>query len=243
MKCNSPPTAAPTLASATDSAFAPVSNTVSTPTPDSASDPVPAPVSGTAPVLTTDPDPISTPVPAVDPVPALVPDPASVPDSAPVQASVPELVSATIPDFAPDTAPVPDPVLASFPDPAPVPDSAPVPSKTVGVIKLLLQNDIELLPKFLTQPDVIMDKRRTRLLSRCGQSRSKSQSRKDVTDMRPIREYLITPGKRKASDSATSPTTDAITKMSKTDSVESFSPALPSECIKSVNSEQVSSLS
>ena len=89
----------------------------------------------------------------------------------------------------------------------------------------------------------VIDKRRTRLLSGCGQTRSKSQSRKDIADMRPIREYFPTPGKRKASDSATSPTTDAIPKMSKTDSIEDISSTLSLEGNDVVNSVQLSSLS
>ena len=210
------------------------------PDPVSAPDPVPDP----PPV----PDPVSAPDSTIDsapdPVPAAAPDPAHMPDPAP--SPVPDHDSAPVSASVPDPAPIPSPTSApdSILVPAPVPTSTPVPdpapSKTVGVIKLI-QNDIELLPKCLLQTDVV-DKRRTRLLLRCGQTRSKSQSRKDITDMRPIREYFPTPGKRKASDSATSPTTDAITKMSKTDSVEDISSSLSLEDNDVVNSVQGSSL-
>ena len=154
--------------------------------PDTSPVPVPDSAHVVDPAFTPLPDTDSTPVPAADSTPVPVPDLAPVPDPTLVTDSV--LVPSTVPDPVPASAPVPDPA----------------PSKTVGAIKLI-QNDIELLPKCLSQADVIMDKRRTTLLSRCGQTRSKSQSRKDVTDMRPIGEFFTTPGKRKASDSATLP--------------------------------------
>jgi len=56
--------------------------------------------------------------------------------------------------------------------------------------------------------------------------RSSSESRKsDRRDMRQIDDYFITV-KRKASDSATSPTSQSVSKMSKTDKDVESSPSL-----------------
>ena len=68
--------------------------------------------------------------------------------------------------------------------------------------------------------------RKSRSLIRGQVGRSSSESRKsDRRDMRQIDDYFITV-KRKASDSATSPTSQSVTKMSKTDNDDELSPSL-----------------
>jgi len=68
--------------------------------------------------------------------------------------------------------------------------------------------------------------RKSRSLIRGHVVRSSSESRKsDRRDMRQIDDYFITV-KRKASDSTTSPTSQSVSKMSKTDNDDESSPSL-----------------
>ena len=75
---------------------------------------------------------------------------------------------------------------------------------------VILENDIELFPKHLMSHEETTKKK----------GRSQTKEGKRITnvcnsDMRPIDEYF-TPGKRKASDPATSPNSEAATKLTKT---------------------------
>ncbi len=73
-----------------------------------------------------------------------------------------------------------------------------------------IDNDIELLPSSLLEPLQELKKKKTR-----AAGAYKSLRNMDRTDMRPIDEFFSP--KRKATSPATSPSSDAITKMSKTD--------------------------
>ena len=102
----------------------------------------------------------------------------------------------------------------------PVPKNKPDPAQTGNVryggssttrVVAIIENDIELFPKALAH----LQGRRPRSLTRERTIRTSSLGTLDRRDMRPIDEYFV-PGKRKASGAATSPNSEAASKMSKT---------------------------
>ena len=102
----------------------------------------------------------------------------------------------------------------------------------------IIENDIELFPKHLNH-DVLSgnEMRKSRSLIRGQAARSSSVScRPDRRDMRQIDDFCATV-KRKASDSATSPTSESATKMTKTDNDDNSPPSLAVAVIGGADSD------
>ena len=104
----------------------------------------------------------------------------------------------------------------------------------------IIENDIELFPKHLNH-DVLSgnEMRKSRSLIRGQTARSSSAScRPDRRDMRQIDDFFATV-KRKASDSAISPTSESATKMTKTDNDDDSSPSLAVAAIGGADSDVI----
>ncbi len=82
---------------------------------------------------------------------------------------------------------------------------------------VIIENDIELIPKALISTFGDTDKRRGRTLEKTGR---KSRPSSVSADMRPIVRYFSPVGKRKANGPAASPDSETATKFSKTDESE-----------------------
>ena len=93
-----------------------------------------------------------------------------------------------------------------------------------------IENDIKLFPRLLMAPEPLGKERRRARALNTGRpsSRSSSLSKTDrSSDMRPIVDYFSPVVKRKAIDLVTSPASEAVAKMSKTDhAYDSTSPAV-----------------
>lgn len=113
-----------------------------------------------------------------------------------------------------------------------------LPPYVPGTVPQRLEDDIEMFPLALLTPEYREKRKsRARSLKEVKYGRSASLSRIDTSDMKPIVDYFSSVTKRKAVDNATSPSSEAVAKMTRNDMSNGSPPDLKDMDISAADSQ------